>query len=182
MVTVFGALDGRGLNREETSCILRVHRDFDRYIRGAVRRRMRDSSDADDIVQECYLKLIRYAGRLVQLDTPQLVRYIGRVVDSCCARYWKSRKPTEELRDDMPDRKAEQDISGRETYWAFCTALEQLSGRDRLLLQMRYEGGLTAEEMGKALGMTAGNVRSALTRARKRVRMKMDGAAGKTGG
>ena len=49
-------------------------------------------------------------------------------------------------------------------------ALDRLAGDDRQILAMRYVLGLTSEEIGRSIGMSAPGVRSRLSRAIARLR------------
>jgi RNA polymerase sigma-70 factor (ECF subfamily) len=53
-------------------------------------------------------------------------------------------------------------------------ALVRLAAADRALLAMRYLGGLTAEEIGAATGVTGSAVRSRLSRLIARLREELD--------
>ena len=52
-------------------------------------------------------------------------------------------------------------------------ALATLDPRDRELLALRYLAGLDSQEIGQAVGMPAGTVRSRLARARERLRVEL---------
>jgi RNA polymerase sigma factor (sigma-70 family) len=53
-------------------------------------------------------------------------------------------------------------------------ALDRIRPGDRALLAMRYLGGLTADEIGVATGLTASGVRSRLSRLLARLREELD--------
>lgn len=53
-------------------------------------------------------------------------------------------------------------------------ALERLGPDDRALLAMRYLSGLTAEEIGASMGLTASGVRTRLSRLVARLREELD--------
>lgn len=56
-------------------------------------------------------------------------------------------------------------LQARETWMWFAAVTRELPEQARQALYMRYAGGLSAEEIGSALGLTASGVRSAIGRA-----------------
>ena len=99
LIFVFGVISDRGLSWEEKECVLKIYKDYRLYIRKTVSQRIQDQHDVEDVIQDCYLQLTKYIDRLIQLDTPQLTRYVFRVIDSCCNNYWLKKKVMVEYSD-----------------------------------------------------------------------------------
>lgn len=68
------------------------------------------------------------------------------------------------------------DPSSRVAEIDLANVLASLDERDRMILAMRYAGGLTSAEIGEAIGMTAGGVRARLGRLLPRLRMELNDA------
>lgn len=175
LVFIFGVVTDRSLTMEERQCIARIYKDYNRYIYKTVSQKIQKGEDAGDVVQDCYLQLTTYVDRLVHLDTPQLTRYIARVIDSCCNNYWMKNRPMLELKEEVLEIPAEEEMPrvDEEQYEIFTQAFRQLSDQDRMVLHLRYEDNLSLEQIGQVLGLKTTSVNTKLYRARKNVRGKV---------
>ena len=175
LVFIFGVVTDRSLTMEERQCIARIYKNYNRYIYKTVSQKIQKGEDAGDVVQDCYLQLTTYVDRLVHLDTPQLTRYIARVIDSCCNNYWMKNRPTLELKEEVLEIPAEEEMPlvDEEQYEIFTQAFRQLSDQDRMVLHLRYEDNLSLEQIGQVLGLKTTSVNTKLYRARKNVRGKV---------
>jgi RNA polymerase sigma factor (sigma-70 family) len=68
------------------------------------------------------------------------------------------------------------DPSSRVAEIDLANALATLDATDRMIVAMRYAGGLTSAEIGQAIGMTAGGVRARLGRLLQRLRTELSDA------
>ncbi len=53
-------------------------------------------------------------------------------------------------------------------------ALARLDAADRMIVALRYGAGLTSEEIGRAIGMTAGGTRARIARVLQRLRLELN--------
>jgi RNA polymerase sigma-70 factor (ECF subfamily) len=137
---------------------------------------LRDPHDAEDVVQETFLKLLRHleAGG----DERNLRGWIFTVAAHACrdrGRWrlrWVPWAPTHEPAAPSPPPDEEQD----ERLSAARAALGRLGSRDRLLLSLRAQG-LSYREIAAAAGLQPGSVGQLLSRALARwERAYADGA------
>lgn len=128
-----------------------------------------NGADADDIVQEAFLRLLR-AG-LHTDDAEQRRRYLYRVASNLLVDRWRKRKrdePIEERRagtepsgaNDLSDPR-DQDVA---------RTFARLTARDRALLWLAYVEGETHEEIAASLGVGKRSIKVLLFRARRRLR------------
>lgn len=80
----------------------------------------------------------------------------------------RGRRPSAPL--DTHEPAAPDLLLARETWIWFETATRELPEHARQALYMRYAGGLSADEIGAVLGLTASGVRTAISRALDEIR------------
>ena len=129
-------------------------------------RATRSASDADDIVQDAFCRLLR--ADVGTLGDEELRRYVFRIAGNLMADKWRrSERETSWMArfrgeahadpDGMPD-----DGVARE--------LASLTPRDRALLWLAYVEEHNHQEIASALGLARGSVKVLLSRARARLR------------
>jgi RNA polymerase sigma-70 factor (ECF subfamily) len=127
-----------------------------------------NAPDAEDVVQEAFLRIFRAAPRY--RPAAQFRTYLFGVVGNLCKdRLSKKRTVALEeaasLRDPEPD--ARRMIEIREHAAAVRRALDALPARQRLALVLRHYEGLSYNEIAGALSIGAKAVDSLLQRARR---------------
>ncbi len=156
---------------------------FDRYYPQVYRTAYaitRDSDVADDIAQDCFLKLHQYARRI---DTslplaPWLYRVTVNLSYTWISRRLKRRVSLETLVDRLmspawlaPDHVAE--FSELQTQ--IREAVSQLNFNQRVVVILHYMCGLSLEEIGSILDCPDGTVKSRLYYARENLRRTLGG-------
>lgn len=143
------------------------------------RARLPDRSTAEDVTQEVGLALVR-ALRRRQVTTENVRAYVFGIATNRVAMYYRTAgRRRELLTDDVPDHEArtpgpEQVATSRETQEQMATILAGLTPAQRDVVLLRIAAGLTAEETGRALGLTANTVRVTQFRALARLRQVAD--------
>jgi RNA polymerase sigma-70 factor, ECF subfamily len=140
------------------------YRSHARALWAYVYRVTRNSADADDIVQEAFLRLLRSGP---DDDDEQRRRFLYRVASNLVVDRWRRRKREE--RDTprgagaapMPSREPDDDV-GR--------TFAELSARDRALLWLAYVEGETHQEIAASLGVGTRSIKVLLFRAKRRLR------------
>ena len=128
-----------------------------------VYRSMNDAADADDIVQEAFLRLLQTD--IVPADEEGLRRYVFRIAGNLMADRW--RKRTREKRHDVPSTQR-ADASPRDLDVARTFA--ELKPRERALLWLAYVEGGSHADIAESLRVGRGSVKVMLSRARVRLR------------
>jgi RNA polymerase sigma-70 factor, ECF subfamily len=130
------------------------------------------TSDAEDAVQETFVKLARNAGSF--RGESQLSTWLYRVARNVCTdrvRY-EARRPSTPVDDvaavsDLPD--PDDQLEARDTASVVQLALAQLDDRSRTLLLLVAVDGLSYAEAAEVSGLPVGTVKSRVSRARARL-------------
>ncbi len=175
------ALVGRAQHGNEAAV-----RDLLGQVRPAVLRyalaRLGSRDVAEDVTQEVCLAVVTGLGTYEDTGKPFRSYVFGiaahKVADAHRAAYRGRLVPTEDMPDvpDQAEGPEEQAVRGDEARRALAL-LDRLPADQRDLLLLRVAAGLSAEETGAALGMTAGAVRVAQHRALVRLRAFMGAAS-----
>jgi RNA polymerase sigma-70 factor (ECF subfamily) len=152
-------------------------------------RLLGDAEEARDVAQEVFLQVFRMLGRFE--GRSRLKTWIYRIAVNQChnrRRFWhRRRRDREEALDEGLDpRGARSGSDGgeaspyeealrQERARRVQEALLQLSFEHRAVLVLREVEGLTCEEVGVALGVPEGTVKSRLSRAREAMRVRLRG-------
>lgn len=123
-------------------------------------------SDADDIFQEVFLKLIDCTTPFQSEEHRKA--WLIRVTINCCNQLWRSawRRRTVPL-DHLPEE-SEETIFPQESA-LFC-ALQKLPAKDRDLIHLFYYEQLSVREITSILSQRESTIRSRLTRIRQKLK------------
>jgi RNA polymerase sigma-70 factor (ECF subfamily) len=139
---------------------------------------LHDREEAEDVVQECFVKAYRFRVRLAHAERfPQWLLAIARNLarDRLRRRDWWTRPPAETPVDVVPDDRSSP-LNALETLddLALLRGLvEALPERSREALALRYVAGLGHREIRARLGLSDGALRGLLGRALGTLRRKM---------
>jgi RNA polymerase sigma-70 factor (ECF subfamily) len=146
-------------------------------------RMTRNEQDAEDVVQESFLRAYRHLGRFEARS--HFGTWLYRIVANCAVEHIRTRlsrhsrapmdpiehvaMPTSE--EPGPDRLAES--SGvRQRVDA---ALDELSPLERAAFTLRHDEGRSIEEIGRALGLGRSAAKHAVFRAVRKLRVELAG-------
>jgi RNA polymerase sigma-70 factor (ECF subfamily) len=166
-----------GEDDEALALLVRAHHD--RVYRFG-RRVCRDGFDADDAVQEAFVKLAR---RPDMVQETGVVYWLLRVVRNACIRmlrpYARERKTLGE-RLDTPEEAPSDDLDPHAALvrWQLVSAVHQavatLDRQLREVLVMRDLEGLSGDHTCAALGITEAAMKNRLHRARAELRRELE--------
>lgn len=137
-------------------------------------RFLEDAEQSQDAVQEIFIKLWNQKERLNEIEN--IEAFAIRVTRNHCLDVIKSRRTVSlDVNDYFKDRISDESDPEKELYKSdsmikLAKLIEELTEPHRTVLRMRDIDGYTNEEVGETLGLSAGNVRVVLSRARKKVR------------
>lgn len=148
---------------------------------------LRDDQDAQDAVQEAFLRAARFAGGFRGGDRRAWLLAIVRNV--CYTQLSRNRTAAdkvafdEELHHGAADQAADPETIAfnRIDREALIHALEALPVEYREAIVMREMEGLSYQEIAGAAGIPIGTVMSRLARARERLRLALGGKSGEPG-
>jgi RNA polymerase sigma-70 factor (ECF subfamily) len=154
---------------------------FDKYYPQVYRTAFsitRDNAVAEDVAQDCFLKLHQYANRI---DTslplaPWLYRVTVNLSYTWISRRQKRRVSLEALVDQLmspswhaPDQMAEQGELQRQVR----DAIGELPFNQRVVIVLHYLSGLSLEEIGEIVDCPVGTIKSRLYYARENLRRRL---------
>ena len=173
--------------RGDTQAFARLVATHEGMVLNLAARLLGDAEEARDVAQEVFIQVYRTLGRFEGRST--LKTWIYSIVVNHCRnrrRWWHRRRrdrsvsldvlrPSEEVR---LYARAEatspfEHCRRRERSERVQAALALLSFEHRSVLLLREVEGLSCEEIGQALGVPAGTVKSRLSRAREALRQKL---------
>ena len=137
---------------------------------GVCMRYASDREEAQDLLQDGFIKVFE---KLRSLRDPQKLRSwsYNIMVNTCIQNFRKHR--TTLLVDDMDTYAETDDIEGHSPEEAVA-ALQQLTERQRLVLNLFYMEGYSSRQIAETLKCTDSNVRALLTDARRAMRKKLE--------
>ena len=153
------------MGRLDEAAFAAFHARSSRALRAYVYRVVGNPSDADDIVQDAFLRMLR--ADVPADDEEHLRRYLYRVASNLIVDRWRRRKFEQgaELPSELssPRPRFEEDADVAKIF-------SELKARDRALLWLAYVEGESHEEIASSLGVGRRGVRVMLFRARRRLR------------
>ena len=170
--------DWKELAREAVhsdEAFIRLYRIFYPRVYGFVFARVKNSSTADDVTSEVFLKamlhLESYRGE------SSFSTWITSIAIQEVSRYFYRQGRMKELTweeffdvEDSPQNRPEAVLLHEESRRELLKALDDLSERERLLVEMKYFAGLTQKEIAGQMDMTQSNVGVVLHRAMEKIR------------
>lgn len=199
MSLVAGSFAGAEPERElVASCQAGDHEAFAQLVRrhehmvvSLAARLLGDAEEAKDVAQEVFLQVYRRLGAFEGRSS--LKTWIYRIAVNQChnrRRFWQRRRRGLETSLDervlvpagAPERRGGpspyEETLRHERALQVQAALLQLRFEHRSVLVLREVAGLTCAEVGAALGMPEGTVKSRLSRAREAMRRRLAGLIG----
>lgn len=143
-------------------------------VSAAVRQVVRDPHEAEDLVQETYLRAFGLLGRL--REPAAVVAWLQRIARSVALNHRRRRRwsladdgELDDLPGPAPAAAPEAETAGA----ALAHALVRLSPEDRRLCDRYYHGGWTTARLAAALSLSEPAVRKRLQRLRDQLREEM---------
>jgi RNA polymerase sigma-70 factor (ECF subfamily) len=141
-----------------------LYRDTARSLRAYAARVLGNASQADDVVQETYLRVLRVS--VAFNSRAELQAYVFRIATNLIADHFRAQKRERPLAEAPESAAPERDRAGR---LDMARVFKLLRLRDRQLLWLGHVEGANYHELAKALGLREGSVRVLLSRARQRL-------------
>jgi RNA polymerase sigma-70 factor, ECF subfamily len=159
---------------------------FDRLIDGLTpslyriaRRMAADGPEAEAIVQETWIRAWKHRGRL-DPARPALA-WLARITVNLARDQWRKRRPIDfaDLGGEAEDRADEsesldQRLEVEEARQRLARVVEGLRPEWRMILALRYDGGLAYDEIAEALAVPLNTVRTHLRRAHQTLRRRLE--------
>ena len=138
---------------------------------------LKNTDDAEDILQDAYCKLWDDRHKLVDIQKPEA--YCVTLVKNFCLDFLRS--PSAARNDETIDAydfpynstTAETDLVSKETIAKIHSLIDRLPDKQKKILDLRAFADCSLEEIEKITGESPENVRVLLSRARNTLRMKL---------
>jgi RNA polymerase sigma-70 factor, ECF subfamily len=176
----------------DTTAFAQLVSMHERMVFGLAARILGDAEEAKDVAQEVFLQVYKTLGRFEGRSSVKT--WIYRIVVNHChnrLRWWRRRKRDQaKALEDLTARDEAQiaashpandpftDLERREKARRVQKALADLSFDQRTILILREVEGLSCEEIGHALSLPIGTVKSRLARGREALRQRMESERG----
>ncbi|MFK7835119.1 MAG: RNA polymerase sigma factor [Sulfitobacter sp.] len=133
------------------------------------RRLARTPDEAEDMAQETALRMWQMREEERPIEAPE--RYAMTMLQNIARQRWRSRRPTEELTDDMMH--AAPEAPARIACAELQAAIERLPADQAALMRLVMLGETSPQVLAARVGVPKGTVMSRLGRARRRLREEM---------
>jgi len=141
-------------------------------------RYLEDGDQAQDAVQEVFVKLWTIREKMVDIENKEA--FAVRVTRNYCLDQIKARRTVSlDVNDYFKDRiedesDPEKEMFKSDSMFELKRIVTELPEPHQSVLRMKDVEGYSNEEIGEILGLTDGNVRVVLSRARKKVRDSLE--------
>jgi RNA polymerase sigma-70 factor (sigma-E family) len=151
--------------------------DFDQFVAAHVDDLVRtaylivwDESEAEDLVQECLLKVARRWPRVRRMEHPRA--YVRRIMVNLAldGARGRARRRSELESEACASPILVDPLTGIDTRAELLQALGELPARQRAVLVLRYFNDLTEAQVAEVLGCSPGTVKSSASRGLARLR------------
>ncbi len=171
------ALDGASANSENR--FAQWFRDWRKPVRHWLSRRAAvPAADLDDLAQEVFLRLLRYSGKTdVENPLGYLLRIAGNVASEWRERARVSKPHDQVWLDDLlieSEQEPENSVCQDRTDANVQAAVDKLPSRQRDVLLLRVNEGLTYKQIAERLELSPRVVLRDLSRAYSQLRMRLD--------
>jgi RNA polymerase sigma-70 factor (ECF subfamily) len=159
------------MSDQPTVSVNQIWDDFTVQLRRFIASRIQNQADADDILQDVFVKIHRGIDRLE--DTSKLQAWIYQIARNAIIDYYRKGEPMAEVSSEIPDDIAEEtaseDVESEVATW-LKPMMEDLPEKYREALQLTDIQGLTQKELAERLNISLSGAKSRVQRAREKLK------------
>jgi len=152
-------------------CILRAWCAHQAELRRFLRHHLGSETDADDLLQEVFLKAVRTGEGFCTLNNPRA--WLFQVARNALIDLLRSRHPQAPLSECFAQPPAEDTDPINDLSACLPRVLGELSAEDRLAITLCDLQGLTQQALAERLGLSLAGAKSRVQRARARLRARL---------
>jgi RNA polymerase sigma-70 factor, ECF subfamily len=147
-----------------------IYFDFDVDLRRFLRSRVSDPAAVDDVLQETYLRIHRYADSLRESD--KLQSWVYQIARNALVDYYRRQRDSVELPESlaMPDDSDDDNPAARELARSIRHLLQCLPEKYQQALVLTEFEGLKQHELAEHLGLSLSGAKSRVQRAREKLK------------
>lgn len=126
-----------------------------------------NKEDAEDRVQECYIKLWQKRKEWESVQNPE--SFSIAILKNVCLDFLREKKPEQVMTDfiQIPVESFEKQIEQRDQVSIIQTIVNQLPEQQKQIVELKYWHDLPDESIEKQTGLKRGNIKMILFRTRK---------------
>lgn len=151
-------------------CLLAAWNRHERELLGYLRHRVRGAAEAEDLLQEVFLKALRQGAAFCAVDNVRA--WLFQVARNTVVDQLRGAKAHVAFPDDLANPEAPDDAVDGLTH-CLPRVLAELSEEDRLAITLCDIEGLTQQALAARLGLTLPGAKSRVQRARARLRARL---------
>ncbi|MGH2593595.1 MAG: RNA polymerase sigma factor SigZ [Anaerolineae bacterium] len=146
-----------------------IWNEFSQQLRGFILKRIPDPTDADDILQDVFVKLHTRIDTL--RDEHRLAPWLYRIARNTLVDYYRARQPAVPVPEllAVEDEQTESDAAARIAS-SLTSMVECLPEKYRQAIVLSEFQGLTQQEVGERLGLSLSGAKSRVQRGRDLLR------------
>jgi RNA polymerase sigma-70 factor (ECF subfamily) len=152
------------------NCLTSAWTAHEPELRGWLRRRLANPAEADDLLQDLFLKALRQGERFCSVHNARA--WLFEVARNRLADYLRVERNMVELPDDLPDYVVETEAVDTLTA-CLPRVLSELSAQDREVITLCDLQGMAQADFAAARGLSLSAAKSRVQRARQRLRAQM---------
>ena len=132
-------------------------------------RFVENQADAEDMVQECYIKLWQKRHEWASVQNPE--SFSVAIIKNVCLDFLRKSKPKSLSTDTLQVAidSGETQIEQREQLEKIQTIVTQLPEKQKQVIRLKYWHDLPDEDIEKQTGLKRGNIKMILSRTRKTI-------------
>ena len=159
-------------SEEERSKLEIIYQEYKNLMLYAANSILGDTNDSEDVVHQSFLKLMKIVHKIDDPKCHKTRSLVVTVVERTAIDLYRRRQRDKTVPFDeaLCETSAASQIDGADSRIDFTAAMEALPLRDRQVLLLRYDNGLSCREIAGLLSITEPNVRKTIERAKKRLR------------
>jgi len=154
---------------ENRPCLTQAWRETRSELHGWLRQRL--DVDADDLLQEVFLRALRQGDAFCALDNPRA--WLFQVARNALTDRLRAQRPQSELNDTLPAAESEPPAPVDQLTQCLPRVLGELSAADRLAIELCDIAGMPQHALAERLGISLSGAKSRLQRARLRLKARL---------
>jgi RNA polymerase sigma-70 factor (ECF subfamily) len=142
---------------------------YSRQLLAFIRSRVSDEADAEDLLQEVFLRIHTHLCCLPELG--KIKSWVYQITRNAIIDYYRARRPHEELPETLADEaEATEEEPAEVLAPSLRQIVEELPGRYREALLLTEYEGFNQRELAEKLGISVPGAKSRVQRARQMIR------------
>lgn len=158
---------------EDKDIFIELHDEYKQTMYRKAYGILRDSSLAEDVVQESFIRILNNFDKIIKKKCPQTRKYFVNIVRSISIDVYRKRKRQQNLSFDEFEGTIADDFKNIDNLLEEMTIekyLFQLPKSYYIILSLKYDDGYTYKEIAGILNISEENVKKRLLRARNKLR------------